>query len=71
MTKELKTIVNRVTSPTPPWFKTMRNIGLTIGSVGAVLLSAPIALPSSVVLIAGYLALAGGVMSAVSQTAVK
>ncbi len=71
MTKELKTIVNRVTAPTPPWFKTMRNIGLTIGSVGAVLLSAPIALPSSVVLIAGYLALAGGVMSAVSQTAVK
>ncbi len=68
MTKELKTIVNRVKAPTPCWFKKLRNIGI---AVGAVLLSAPVALPAGVVTVAGYMAVAGGIMGAVSQTAVK
>lgn len=71
MTKEIQTIVKRVKAPTPCWFKKLRNIGLTVGAVGAVLLSAPISLPSSVLLVAGYMTIAGGVMGAVSQTAVK
>lgn len=71
MTKEIQTIVKRVKAPTPSWFKKLRNIGLTVGAVGAVLLSAPISLPSSVLLVAGYMTIAGGVMGAVSQTAVK
>lgn len=63
-------LVERVQAPTPKFFKTLRNIGLTLAAVGGVLLTAPIALPSTVIAIAGYVALAGGVMTAISQTAV-
>ena len=48
-----------------PW------VPLAGGAVGAVLLSAPVALPAGVVTVAGYMAVAGGIMGAVSQTAVK
>lgn len=60
-------ILQRVQSPTPPFFKKLRNIGLALAAVAAVLLTAPIALPALVVEAAGYLAVAGGVLSAVSQ----
>ncbi|MDD4426946.1 MAG: hypothetical protein PHG64_00905 [Paludibacter sp.] len=63
-------LVERVQAPTPKFFKTLRNIGLTLAAVGGVLLTAPIALPSTVIAIAGYVALAGGVMTAISQIAV-
>ena len=71
MTKQIKTVVRRVVSPTPIWFKRLRNIGIATGAVGAVILSAPVTLPSTLISVAGYLAVAGGIMGAVSQTAVK
>lgn len=64
------TIVERVKSPTPKFFKTLRTIGLTLAAVGGAILTAPIAVPAALVTIAGYVALAGGVMTAISQTAV-
>jgi uncharacterized membrane protein HdeD (DUF308 family) len=48
----------------------LRNIGLALAAAGGALLTAPIALPVAVVTVAGYLAVAGGVITAVSQTAV-
>ena len=63
-------IVQRVKAPTPTFFKTLRTIGLALATVGGVLLAAPVALPAAVISVAGYAALAGGVMTAVSQTAV-
>ncbi len=71
MTQQINTLVDRVVSPTPKWFKQLRNIGLTVGAVGAVIISAPLSLPTTLVTIAGYMILAGGVMGAVSQTAKK
>ncbi len=71
MTQQINTLVDRVVSPTPKWFKQLRNIGLTVGAVGAVIVSAPLSLPTTLVTIAGYMILAGGVMGAVSQTAKK
>ena len=64
------TIVERVKAPTPKFFKTLRTIGLTLAAVGGAILTAPVAVPAALVTIAGYVALAGGVMTAVSQTAV-
>jgi uncharacterized membrane protein HdeD (DUF308 family) len=64
------TIVERVKSPTPKFFKTLRTIGLTLAAVGGAILTAPVAVPAALVTIAGYVALAGGVMTAISQTAV-
>ena len=59
-------VVERVKAPTPKFFKTLRTIGLALAGIGGAILAAPVAL----VTIAGYITLAGGVMTAVSQTAV-
>lgn len=67
----MKKTVNRMKKPTPVYFKRLRNIGLALAAAGATLLAAPIGVPLLIVKIGGYLALAGGVVSAVSQSAVK
>lgn len=71
MYKRKLTILNRVKSSTPKFFKKLRNIGLVIAAVSAVILTAPVTLPTIVTTIAGYLAVASGVLSAISQTAVE
>ena len=60
-------IVKRVKSPTPKFFKVLRNIGLVLAAVGGTILAAPVALPVLITTIGGYVAVAGGVLSAVSQ----
>lgn len=67
----MKTIANRMKKSTPDFFKKVRNTGLTIAAISASILAAPVALPVFLVKIAGYLTVAGGVMSGVSQAAVK
>jgi hypothetical protein len=61
----------RIEAPTPGFFKKVRNIGLVLAAVSATLLTTPIALPAVVLKIAAYLAVAGSVASAVSQTATE
>lgn len=60
-------IIKRAKAPTPKFFKVLRNIGLAFAAVGGTILAAPIALPVVVTTVGGYLAVAGGVVSAVSQ----
>ena len=60
-------IIKRVKSPTPKFFKVLRNIGLLLAAVGGTILAAPVALPAIVVTVGGYVAVTGGVLSAVSQ----
>ena len=64
-------LVQRVQAPTPKFFKKLRNIGLSLAAIGATILTAPVGLPAIILKIAGYLAVAGGVAGAISQTAVK
>jgi hypothetical protein len=64
-------IKQRIKSPTPSFFKKIRNIGLTVAAVGTTVLAAPVSLPAIVIKIAGYLAVAGTVAGGISQTAVK
>jgi uncharacterized membrane protein HdeD (DUF308 family) len=45
----------------------VRNIGLAVAAIGGAILSAPVALPVILVKIAGYLTVAGGIASAISQ----
>jgi hypothetical protein len=65
------TIIKRAKKPTPRFFKKIRNIGVSVAAIGATIIAAPVALPAVLVKIAGYLAVAGSVMSGVSQVAVK
>jgi hypothetical protein len=60
-------IIKRVKAPTPKFFKVLRNIGLALAALGGTLLAAPVALPVVVTTVGGYLAVAGGLVSAVSQ----
>jgi len=64
-------IIERAQAPTPKFFKLLRTIGITLLAVSGVLLTAPVALPAAVVTVAGYTAVAGGVLSAVSQITVE
>jgi uncharacterized membrane protein HdeD (DUF308 family) len=60
-------LIKRAKAPTPKFFKVLRNIGLALAAVGGTVLAAPVALPVVITSIGGYLAVAGGVLSAVSQ----
>ena len=60
-------LVKRAKAPSPKFFKVLRNIGLALAAIGGTVLAAPIALPVVMTTVGGYLAVAGGVLSAVSQ----
>ena len=63
-------IVERMKAPTPKFFKILRSIGLALLAISGTVVAAPIVLPVTVVTVAGYMAVAGGVISAVSQMTV-
>ncbi|MBO9565369.1 MAG: hypothetical protein J7621_21510 [Niastella sp.] len=60
-------IQERLQSPTPPFFARLRNWGLILAAVSGAILTTPVALPAIMVKIAGYVAVAGTVASAVAQ----
>ena len=61
-------LMRRLQSPTPRFFRVLRNYGLLHTAVSAVLTTAPVALPAIVIKLAGYAAVAGGIASAICQT---
>jgi energy-converting hydrogenase Eha subunit G len=63
-------IVERIKAPTPKFFKILRSIGLALLAISGTVVAAPIVLPVTVVTVAGYMAVAGSVISAVSQMTV-
>ena len=63
----MKKIITRAKAPMPKFFKVLRTVGLALAAVGGTILAAPIALPAIVTTIGGYVAVAGGVLSAASQ----
>lgn len=63
-------LLQRAKAPTPKFFRVLRTIGLALAAAGGTLLAAPVAIPVGLVTVAGYLTLAGGVMTAVSQITV-
>ena len=64
-------ILERTAAPTPRFFKILKVIGLTLAAASGTLLAAPIALPAIVTTIAGYVAVASTVVTAVSQVTVE
>lgn len=70
-TDKLKSYFKRCGKETPPFFRKLRLAGIIIAAVGTTLLAAPIALPAVAVTVAGYLATAGAVATAVSQATIS
>ncbi|MBI2271442.1 MAG: hypothetical protein HYU69_13950 [Bacteroidetes bacterium] len=64
------TLFQRAKAPTPKLFKTLRNIGLALAAASAAIMTAPVAIPASIISIAGYVAVAGAIMTALSQITV-
>ena len=60
----------RYTKRTPSFFRRLRNIGIALAAASGAILAAPITLPAAMISIAGYLAVAGTVATAVSQAVV-
>lgn len=71
--KEMKplSIIQRIQSPTPKFFRILRNIGLGLVAAGGVLVAAPVSIPAGLIALGGYLIVAGSVATAVAQTAVE
>ena len=63
-------LIERAKLPTPKFFRVLRSIGLALLAISGSVIAAPVALPVAVVTVAGYVAVAGGVISAVSQMTV-
>ena len=63
-------IIQRIKAPTPKFFRVLRTIGLALAAASGALLASPVALPAAVITVAGYLTVAGSVITAVSQTAI-
>ena len=63
-------VIKRVKAPTPKFFKVLRSLGLALLGISGSIIAAPVVLPAVVVSVAGYMAIAGGVISAVSQMTV-
>jgi uncharacterized membrane protein YeiH len=63
-------VIKRAKAPTPKFFRILRAIGLALLAISGSVIAAPVVLPVAVVSIAGYIAVAGGVISAVSQVTV-
>lgn len=61
-TKNLS-LVQRLTAPTSKFFRIIRNVGLVLAAAGGAIIAAPIALPLTLVTVAGYLTVAGSVMT--------
>jgi hypothetical protein len=71
MAKKEMNLVERLAAPTSKFFRIIRNVGLCLAAAGGAIIAAPIALPAELVAIAGYLAVAGSVMTAVAQATVE
>ncbi|MES2330117.1 MAG: hypothetical protein V4539_10980 [Bacteroidota bacterium] len=67
----MKEVIKRASSPTPSFFVKLRNIGLGLASVSAAILTAPVTLPGAIITVAGYAAVIGSVIGAVSQLVKK
>ena len=64
-------LIERAKAPTPKIFRTLRNIGLVLAAASGVLLTSPVVLPAVVLAAASYAAVAGAVLTAVSQLTVQ
>lgn len=60
-------IKERLKAPTPKFWKKVQRIGITIGSLGAILIAPPIGLS----VVGGYLITAGSVIGVLSQLTVE
>jgi ABC-type xylose transport system permease subunit len=65
------TLRDRWCEKTPNFWIKVRNIAITAGSIGAILLATPVELPHFITTLAGYLVTAGTIGATLSQLTVE
>jgi hypothetical protein len=65
------TLRDRWCAKTPNFWIKVRDLSITIGTIGGIFLSSPVALPPLVLTIAGYLVTAGTIGATLSQLTVQ
>jgi hypothetical protein len=68
MRKTAAEFAERLTEPTPKFWRKIRNIAITLGTIGGIIVAAPIALPAAIITVGGYLATAGTVATVLAQS---
>lgn len=68
MSKTAIEFAERLSEPTPKFWRKIRNIAITLGTIGGIIVAAPIALPAAIVTVGGYLATAGTVATVLAQS---
>jgi hypothetical protein len=71
MKKTVKEIKTRWGLETPKFWKKVQKIGMIAGTIGGVLIAAPVALPAALISAGGYLLLAGSLTATLSQLTVE
>jgi hypothetical protein len=65
----MKEILERISEPTPIFWKKIGRLGVVLASIGGAIAFAPIGLPAAIVTIGSYVGVAGGVLKAMSPLA--
>jgi len=60
-------VIERAMAPTSSFFRRLRNIGVALVAISAAIITSPVTFPAAIVTVAGYIAVAGTVIGAVSQ----
>lgn len=67
----MEKLVKRWKAETPDFWKKVQTIGISIGAVGGIIVSAPVALPAALITIGGYMVAVGSVAAVLSKLTVK
>lgn len=64
-------LLHRLITPTPPFFRKVRNLGLFLTAIATAVFGLPGELPATIAEIAGSIAIAGSVMAGLGQAATE
>lgn len=64
-------LVKRWKAETPDFWKKVQKIGIGIGAVGGIIVSAPVALPAALITVGGYMVAVGSIAAVLSKLTVK
>ena len=60
-------LIDRIKSPTPPWWKKVRNIAGTVALIGGVVLTLPVSLPVGLVTAVTTITIVSGTIAGTAQ----
>ena len=66
----MRKLKKRWRAETPEFWKRVQKIGLAIGAVGGVIVSAPVVLPAGLITVAGYMVAVGSMAAVLSKLTV-